>query len=97
MPFVQRDLSSRVIGCYAQLQSGIAEQFLADDHPDVLAFFAPKTQDERAAMAVDAKERLAFEIDYDQESRLRVIEGKVPITKAQYRDALIARWKTLNQ
>jgi hypothetical protein len=54
------------------------------------------TQDERAQAAVDAKDRLLFEINYDQEIRLRVLEGKAAITRAQYRDALIAEWKRQN-
>lgn len=46
---------------------------------------------------LDAKKilRLVFEIDYDQENRLRAQEGKAQITRAQYRDALIAKYKTL--
>lgn len=52
--------------------------------------------DKRAAAAIDAKDRLLFEINFDQENRLRALEGKVVITMAQYLDALIARWKALN-
>ena len=40
--------------------------------------------------------RLSFEVLFDQEKRLRVLEGKPAITKLQYRNALIAVWKTLN-
>lgn len=54
------------------------------------------TQDDRAAADVDTKDRLLFEINFDQENRIRAIEGKSAITRIQYRDALIARWKTLN-
>lgn len=39
--------------------------------------------------------RLLFEINYDQESRLRVLEGLGTVTKVQYRDALKALLKTL--
>lgn len=35
--------------------------------------------------------RLLFEIEFDQENRLRVLEGKSSITKIQYRDALKIR------
>jgi hypothetical protein len=41
VPFVQRR-SGAVVGCYATLQPGIAEEFLSDDHPEVVAFQAPK-------------------------------------------------------
>lgn len=56
----------------------------------------PPTQDERAAFAVDATDRLVFEILYDIESRMRVLESRAAITKVQYRTALINRWKQLN-
>ncbi len=38
MPFVERDGSGVVKGTYANPQPGFAEEFLADDHPDVVAF-----------------------------------------------------------
>ena len=39
--------------------------------------------------------RLIFEIDFNQENRIRAIEGKPPVTRAQYRDALLTVYKTL--
>ena len=54
------------------------------------------SQDARANSAVDAEDRLLFEINFDQENRIRALEGKAAITRAQYRDALVARWKQLN-
>ncbi len=39
--------------------------------------------------------RLIFEINYDQENRVRALEGKAAITKLTYRNALIATYKTL--
>lgn len=39
--------------------------------------------------------RLVFEIEFDQENRIRVLEGKSVVTKTQYRDALVARFKAL--
>lgn len=41
------------------------------------------------------KDKLLFEINYDQEERLRVLEGAGTITKQQYKDALVAQYKTL--
>lgn len=38
-------------------------------------------------------QRLIFLIEFDQENRIRVLEGGPQITIAQYRDALIARYK----
>jgi hypothetical protein len=39
--FVQRDGSGKVVGCFAQLQAGYAEEELADEHPDLVAFLNP--------------------------------------------------------
>lgn len=57
---------------------------------------ATKTPDALATKAVDAIDRLHFEVNFDQENRIRALEGKAPVTRATYRDALIARWKLLN-
>jgi hypothetical protein len=37
MPYVQRDSDGKVIARYAQRQAGYADEFLADDAPDILA------------------------------------------------------------
>lgn len=62
---------------------------------DIDVVLAPSA-DVRAARAVDAEDRLLFEINFDQENRIRALEGKAATTRAQYRDALITRWKQLN-
>jgi hypothetical protein len=41
MPFVQRDGAARVCGLYAKLQPVLAEEFLSDDHADVIAYLNP--------------------------------------------------------
>lgn len=43
----------------------------------------------------DRLARLVFEIEFDQENRLRALEGKPAVTRAQYRDALVSRIKAL--
>ncbi|TVR11857.1 MAG: DUF4376 domain-containing protein [Salinarimonadaceae bacterium] len=49
MPYVQRR-EGRVVGLYANEQPGYAEEFLAEDHPEVLAFLTPpETLDAYAA------------------------------------------------
>lgn len=53
-------------------------------------------KDEDAVKAIDGIDRLQFEHLFRLENRTRALEGKLAITKAQYRDALIAEWKTLN-
>lgn len=51
--------------------------------------------DNVAARTVDNTDRLWFEVNFNQENRIRVLEGRQQITKAQYRDALIAAYKAL--
>jgi hypothetical protein len=56
------------------------------------AFNAP---DNVAARAIDATDRLWFEVNFNQENRIRALESKLPMTRAQYRDALIITYKNL--
>lgn len=60
------------------------------------AWDADNTLELRAGRAIDAIDRLQFEHLFDLENRTRVLELKAPITRAQYRTALITRWKELN-
>jgi hypothetical protein len=53
------------------------------------------TLDQKATAEIDGMDRLQFEHLFDLENRVRVLEGKGQITRAQYRDALIARWKAI--
>ena len=59
------------------------------------AWDAENTLDKRAARAIASIERLQFEHLFELENRTRVLEAKLPITKEQYRNALIERWKLL--
>lgn len=54
--------------------------------------------DKEASLTIDSDKfkKLLFEINFDQENRLRVLEGNPPITKAQYRAALISQYKDLS-
>jgi hypothetical protein len=52
--------------------------------------------DKKAAKAIDGIDRLQFEHLFDLENRMRAREGLVAISSAQYRTALINRWKALN-
>ena len=54
------------------------------------------TPDEAAASTVDRIDRLQFEVLFDMENRMRAREGLGAVTRAQYRTALINRWKALN-
>ena len=52
--------------------------------------------DMECATALDTQKvnRLVFEINFDQENRMRALEGKPTITRPQYRAALLAIWRT---
>ena len=41
MPYVERDAFAKVKGLYAAKQTGYAEEFLTDNHPDVFAYLNP--------------------------------------------------------
>lgn len=71
-----------------QVDTWAAEYLVAK--PDIDAEQGIKGHFERNRIA-----RLIFEIEYDQESRIRVLEGKPAITKIQYRSALKAKLKAL--
>lgn len=47
--------------------------------------------DARKEARLDAEDRLHFEVHFDLENRVRALEGKAAITRAQYRAALKAR------
>lgn len=49
----------------------------------------------RAEIDKDKLIRLLFEITFDQENRLRVLEAAPRITKARYKNALVSTYKTL--
>ena len=38
MPYVQRDLKGNITGVYANLQPGYAEEFLTEDHPEIIKY-----------------------------------------------------------
>ena len=61
------------------------------------AWDAENTLDKRAMRAIDGMDRLQFEHLFNLENRTRVLELKTQITRAQYRDALINLWKSINQ
>lgn len=87
--FVDRDALGRIVALYFDRQREGQEELPAPDA--------------RAAFAVDAQDRLVFELLLDQENRLRRLEALADptrppsqTTRAAFRAALIARWKALN-
>jgi hypothetical protein len=104
--FVERDSLGQVNGIFNRRQYEGQEE-LPNNHPELFkpspdhvyingAWVLDQSKvEERMAAEVDAKDRLLFEINFDQENRIRALEGKNAVTRAQYRDALIARWRLL--
>lgn len=62
---------------------------------DIVSDNAALNREAENAINTNKKDRLIFEINYDQENRVRILEGKVVITKQQYKDALIVKYKAL--
>ena len=56
---------------------------------------AENTPDALADKRITNFDRLMFEINFDQENRVRALEGKAAITRLQYRNALINVYKGL--
>jgi hypothetical protein len=52
-------------------------------------------RDIKNSFEADKVRRLIFEIEFNQENRIRVLEGKLPISRPTYRDTLIALYKSL--
>lgn len=86
MPFVERELGV-VVGVYARSQPGRAEEFLADDHPEVLAFqikLAPSDADAaeqalRASKVLLALGRVATGNDtLTEDALVALVRSKLP-------------------
>jgi len=60
------------------------------------AWDADNTLDKRAMRAIDGADRLQFELLLNLENRVRTLEARPTVTRAQYRDFLITQWETLN-
>jgi len=59
--FCERDGGGFIKGLYAKRQPGYAEEELSENHPEVLAFLAPKPADPR--VVADEAERAACKAD----------------------------------
>jgi hypothetical protein len=59
MPYVSRDPDTDAVnGLYANLQPGLAEEFLADEHADIVEFYLNQRKAERQAELVVIRERI---------------------------------------
>lgn len=84
MPYVQRDGSGTIIGCFANLQVGLAEELLSPNDASLIAFLnAPPPP------FSDRMDQTALKILFNHENRVRVLEGKAAITMQQFKTALL--------
>src|SRR5689334_23032983 len=98
----QPGMKCREIGGVLQIvefPGGIPSQALQDqwatEYQTYLDSGSKTDQDCLDALTADKLKKLLFETNFDQENRLRVLEGKATITRAVYRAALQAAWRTL--
>lgn len=102
MPYVQRDLQGKVIGRFALPQPGIAEEYLLDDHEDLLEgavflkttftsleFLDRFTESEQLAVVTASMASPALKLWYDRLLAASFVDLEDPRTEAGI-DALIA-------
>lgn len=82
-----------------EFPGGIPSQELQDqwtaEYEAYVAAGGLDAEDVDREFQVNKIQRLIFLIEFDQENRIRVLENRPQITQAQYRDALIARYRLL--
>ncbi len=83
MVFVSRDTTGALNGVFAVLQPGLAEEFLVDTDPVVVAFLTPRVVD-----FVDGWDLVSLRIAFNHENRIRALEGKAPVTVVQFKTAI---------
>jgi len=76
--FVQRDVDGKLTGHYANAQPGIAEEEVADDHPDILDWQAERRAYRLADHNSQSNERLRV-----AEERLRQTEQNIEVIRGQ--------------
>jgi hypothetical protein len=72
--WVQRNDAAAICGVYANQQPGFADEELASDNPEVVAYLAPPPPEPTAQN----------ELLYDHENRLRALEGQPPLTLGDF-------------
>lgn len=95
MPYVQRN-AGKIVGLFAAQQPGLADEFLAANNAEVLAFLNPvvdlNTLDQatiNAALTADGSIVKALGlVIFDEINKLRVLNGDPAYTLAQFQAAL---------
>jgi len=86
--YVQRDRDGTLIGHFANLQPGYAEEEVPDDHPDILAWQAARAAFRAADHKSSSNERLRA-----VEARLSVLEANFEVLRSQLATALDLKQK----
>lgn len=94
MIFIARFPDGRVYGKWT-VQQFKGQESLPEEHPDLVFRETPEEIAQKQDAKIDTLDRLIFELEFNQENRLRALEGKNPVSKAQYRDALISVYRSL--
>ena len=69
---------------------------VAPTQPEIDAYIETQTIAEiDSKIETDKAFKLLFFVNFDTENRIRVLEGKLPITQAVYKQALIDQYKAL--
>jgi hypothetical protein len=100
MPYVQRS-NGVITGIFANMQIGIAEEFLADNNAEILAFLNPivdtsalDTANLNAALTQDGSVVRALGlVMFDEINKLRIKNGDAAYTLAQFQAALKAKMR----
>jgi hypothetical protein len=71
MPYVARDHLGFIACLFGGEQPGVAEEFLPDDDPEVVAYLSSKPSPVDAAL-------------FDHENRILALEGQPPLTPAEF-------------
>lgn len=82
MPYVERNQNGRVVGQYAVVQAGYAEEWLDDGHPDLLP-----TAEEQAAEAAAEAARVALiaaKAEAKADNIVQYLRDHTPAECAQY-------------
>lgn len=100
MPYVQR-IASKIVGLYASLQPAIAEEFLADNNAEVIAYLNPTVDTsslDTAALNYALTQngsvvRALGLVMFDEINKLRVKNGDPVYTMTQFTNALKANMR----
>ena len=82
-----------------EFPGGVPSQVLQDqwtaEYQTWIAGTGPIDSDCDSSIDLSKMNKLNFEVNFNQENRIRVLEAKPAVTRQQYRDALKVTWRTL--